>query len=299
MRTAAVIVTHNRLSILKDAIDAIKNQSVVPQDIFVINNGCTDGTEEWLNDQQGLTCVHQANKGCSDGFSKGLRIALDRQADWIWIMDDDTIPRTTALESLHRIIENNVTGKLPGFLCSRVEWLDGTPHKMNIPHISIISKHGLPFNYFDDKGALLVNACSFVSVLVNAKTVAEIGLPYKEFFIWGDDMEYTQRIIKAGYDGLYVPASVVLHKTAVNYSADLFNDDGKSKWKYSYGIRNTLFMLRRDKGLFKYFATLLKYFFVMPFRILKKRKDHKWSFIKIVWKATWDSIFFNPAIDQI
>jgi rhamnopyranosyl-N-acetylglucosaminyl-diphospho-decaprenol beta-1,3/1,4-galactofuranosyltransferase len=54
MKIIAVIVTFNRLSLLKKCISAVTQQSRKPDEIIVINNGSTDGTESWLS-QQPLT----------------------------------------------------------------------------------------------------------------------------------------------------------------------------------------------------------------------------------------------------
>lgn len=299
MNTIAVIVTHNRLALLREAVEAVHRQSSPVQGIVVINNGSTDGTREWLDAQPGLFCIHQANLGGSHGFAEGIKQAYRQHADWIWVMDDDTIPGTDALRNLLSVAGNQTIKEEIGFLCSRVEWTDGTPHYMNIPHIGIFNRQGKPFNQYDNLGALHIGSCSFVSVLVSAKAVKQCGLPYREFFIWGDDMEYTERIIRAGLIGFYIPASVVLHKTASNYSANIFTDDDKSLWKYRYGIRNSLFVVRQQKGLVSYTGKLLKHLAVIPFKLLKKRSTHRSAFIRTVWVAAWNSIFFHPQKEMV
>lgn len=298
MNIFAAIVTHNRLALLKECIESLRRQTVPLAGIVVINNGSTDGSREWLEQQPGLTCVHQENLGGSYGFAESILQSWKRQADWIWVMDDDSIPHPTALEALVQVIKSGMVYEPIGFLCSRVEWADGNPHRMNIPHISIFNKHGQPFSQYDKIGAFHVSACSFVSILVSAKAVQELGLPIRDFYIWGDDMEFTQRITRSGLLGLYVPASIVLHKTKTNYSSDIFHDDNQSIWKYRYGIRNHLFIIRQQKGFGKYFGKLLKHFFVLPVKLMKKRKDHRWLFIKTVWGAAWRSIGFTPNIEK-
>ncbi|MEX0636164.1 MAG: glycosyltransferase family 2 protein, partial [Ferruginibacter sp.] len=256
-KIAAVIVTHNRFALLQEAIQAVLDQDFPTNNIVVVNNGSTDGSTEWLKQQQGLHCIHQANLGCSAGFSAGIKKAYQLGAEWIWVMDDDSIASPTALRQLIDAV-HTIGDDRTGFICSRVEWTDGSPHLMNIPHINIFDKLGNPFNKYEKEGALLVNSCSFVSLLVNVKSVAVCGLPYRDFFIWGDDMEFTKRIIQAGFLGFYAPGSIVVHKTATNYSADIFNDDDKSIWKYKYGIRNNLFVIRKNKGRFKFLIVVLK-----------------------------------------
>ncbi len=108
-------------------------------------------------------------------------------------MDDDTIPQPSSLEKLcDKIVKNNEVG----FACSLALWSDGNVHEMNIP--SFINKTD------EQTGCQLVEQSSFVSLIVRKDIVMKIGLPYKEFFIWADDVEYTKRIIKNGYKGIFV-----------------------------------------------------------------------------------------------
>ena len=60
-----------------------------------------------------------------------------------------------------------------------------------------------------------VHHCSFVSVLIPISAVREVGLPIWQFFLYGDDCEYTNRLRKtgAGYMDL---DSIVIHKMASN-----------------------------------------------------------------------------------
>ena len=63
MQVTAVIVTYNRLELLKECIAAVKAQTYKPSFILVVNNDSTDGTTEWLNQQSDLIVIHQPNKG--------------------------------------------------------------------------------------------------------------------------------------------------------------------------------------------------------------------------------------------
>ena len=47
-------------------------------------------------------------------------------------------------------------------------------------------------------GILLAEQATFVSLFLKAGTIRAVGLPVKEFFIWGDDIEYTRRITIRG-----------------------------------------------------------------------------------------------------
>lgn len=296
MKIIAVVVTYNRLLLLKECINALQVQTIIPDEVIVVNNDSSDGTTEWLATQS-LQTINQENRGGSWGFYTGIKAAYAKGADWVWIMDDDTIPTATALEKL--LLPTSAGIKNIGYLGSKVLWNDNTPHLMNLPSISTFDVRHQPFNRWDQQGILVVNSLSFVSILVSRKAIEAVGLPIKEFFIWSDDMEYTQRISKHGFIGAYVTESIVLHKTPTNHFSDLYVDDVKNLWKYRYGIRNELVYFRLTKGDGKFWSALLKRIFIYPIRIIKKRKNHKWTFIKMVWKASFSAIGFKPTIEKV
>ncbi|TSD66985.1 glycosyltransferase [Inquilinus sp. KBS0705] len=297
LNIAAVIVTNNRLALLQEAVEALRLQTYLPTTIIVVNNDSNDGTHQWLDAQTDITVIHQQNLGGSGGFYTGIKAATANSADWIWLMDDDTICQP---DTLLRLVEKLPFVEEPvGFIGSKCIWTDGNPHLMNIPVIKNAVYKNTPFNKYDSKGLLLAEMSSFVSILINAEAVRAVGLPYKEFFIWGDDQEYTKRITNNNYLGLYCFDSLALHKTKVNYFPDFYNDTVPNLWKHSYGFRNEFFMAKQNKGLFYYSIWLIKTLIVKIYNILRIRKGDKFKFISVVLNSAWRSVFFDPKIDKI
>lgn len=293
----AVVVTYNRLNLLKMSLSSILNQNHNLKNLIVVDNASTDGTREYLKNleqkEKNIVGIYlEKNIGGSGGFYEGIKKAIELECDWVWIMDDDTIVRKNSLEKLINEVScyENI-----GFLCSKVLWNNDDVHYMNIP-FSVPLLNGNPFNQYDDK--LLVKSCSFVSVLINSEVIREIGLPYKEFFIWSDDSEYTQRITNNGYLGVYVAESIVEHHTATNYCVDLLNDEPRNYWKYFYGTRNELFLIKKENKV-KYIYNLFKNIFIIVPKIYKSKKEEKFRLANIVIKASFKSIFFNPKIDKL
>ncbi|MBU2921647.1 glycosyltransferase family 2 protein [Winogradskyella psychrotolerans] len=288
-KTCAVVVTYNRLPLLKETIEALINVGEGLDKVFVINNASTDNTHEFLSKLTKENALieeylMEENLGGSGGFYMGIKHAYDKGYDYIWIMDDDSIVTPDSLlplKTAFKEVEN------VGFCCSKVVWTDGDAHKMNIPEVSRMNDNKISF--FADPGYVNVNSCSFVSVLIHRDIVKEVGYPYKDFFIWFDDVEYTKRIIKKGYKGLFSEKSIVIHKTLTNYAVDLYNCEKKDFWKMKYGIRNRTFMLKKHKD----YAMLLLYTLRSFYRALT-RKNNKLEAFSIAVVQVFKGLRFNP-----
>lgn len=296
-----VVVTYNRLELLRENLEALRGQTRPLDKIVIVDNCSTDGTSQYLEQFEGndrfRVIRFPANLGGSAGFSRGIREAVGEGCDWIWIMDDDTIPRPDALEQLAlrtKIVENT------GFLASKVVWKDGASHLMNLPTVRTFFQSGsekIPFNAFSGQGALLIGSCSFVSVLVNARAVRKAGLPYSEFFIWGDDAEFTDRIVRSGFYGMYVDRSVVLHKTAENYTSDLLTAPDQVAWKFFYEFRNSMFLKRRRKKAFVLFYLSMLNKRRKCLWLIGKRKSGQKAFRKAIVDGFRAGLRFRPEIE--
>lgn len=324
-----VVVTYNRKELLLKCLEALTSQSKSVDAICIIDNASTDGTPQLLlnkgfikelppehisgiwessseisNKRKGdvaVSCpisIHYVrmviNEGGAGGFHEGLKNAYTKGYDFAWVMDDDTIP---TYDSLERLIDIGLEQDHVGFVCSNVLWSDDTPHRMNIPQIKPFVQD-VPFNrYISTHGLVCVEACSFVSVLIHRDAIKIVGYPIKEFFIWGDDIEYTRRITRQGYLGLLNPMSVVYHMTPDNYCVDLATDAVKNTWKHGYGIRNKVFMLRQERG-YAYIPYLIYNLVHDLFRVLIVRKSDRSAFLKMLIKSYFRGLFFSPEITR-
>lgn len=293
MKIAAVVVTYNRLALLKECIDAISRQTYQVSSTIVVNNASTDGTTEFLqnlDNKQLVVKTFEKNIGGAAGFAEGIAIATRMGADAIWIMDDDTIPHTDALDNLVRILDSKED---IGFVNSKVVWTDGNIHQMNIPG----------YVHHNDLGGGLyaVRSSSFVSLLVPSKVVREVGLPYREFFIWVDDAEFTSRIVKAGYKGYLVTSSVVVHKTATNYGASIRTATPETAWKFYYYMRNGMFASRGEKPWIVWFFKYLNHLRLDIHRTKNMDSELRTVLKKNLWRGFVDGLTFSPQkefVDQ-
>ena len=260
MKIAAVVVTYNRLELLKKCVSALRNQTRKLDEIIVVNNSSTDGTYEWLNEQTDLTIITQDNSGSAGGQYTGIKKAFLNNSAWIWCLDTDIIVNKNALEVLlkHTLLDD------VGFLSSLVLDKENEVSFINLPYLSN-SPDKIISNIYK-LNLLPILSSSFGSLLVNSDAVEVVGYPAKNFFIWGDDVEYTFRMIKAGFNGYLVPDSIVTHVQPENLKNPFITmklGDLKSK----FAIRNTVFtIIEKNKLLNR--GILYRYASVINFLVI-------------------------------
>ena len=184
MKVYVFIVTYNRLSLLKKTINSLRKQTYPIYNLCVINNGSTDGTYEWLLEQQDLTVIHQENLGGAGGFSRGVQYAYEDGADWIWMLDDDVYPESNCLEQLLKYKEHSLCLQSARYFSDGIYVPWGYRYDLSRDFEEKISADNYKKEFFS------VNTGCFEGMLIHRSIVAKIGYPDKRFFITSDDRMY-------------------------------------------------------------------------------------------------------------
>lgn len=296
MRIAAIIVTYNRKEMLLQCLNHILSGSVVPS-IIVVDNNSTDDTAAAMAPyiaSNGVVYFNTgANLGGAGGFNYGIRKAAELGFDYLWIMDDDTLPSETALEKL--LEADQTLNHNYGWLSSVALWTDGRECRMNRPKL-------LKAFYEDihllKQGIIRAEQATFVSLFFSREIVCKAGLPIKDFWIWGDDIEYTRRLsVRMKYPCYVVGQSVVVHAMKENSGSNIATDRVERIDRYNLAFRNENFLYRQEgiKGFCYYFAKCGKNILCALFRA----KDHRFKRAGIVIKQFVLGFFFNPKVEQI
>lgn len=292
-KTAVIVVTYNRKEYLLKCIKALQLQSCTDRDVFIIDNASTDGTKEaiqsFIIDNSVFYYNTGKNLGGAGGFNYGMRVAAELGYELLWIMDDDCIPESNALEQLINA-HNRLNGDY-GFLSGVAYWRDGSICNMNIQKVSLkekISNYGEPL--------VPVIMATFVSLMVKSSTVKEMGLPIKEFFIWSDDLEYTRRISRK-YKSYVVTDSRVLHDMQSNAKVNIVTELPERLNRYSYMYRNEVFVYRREgiKGWIYLFERVAFHLAKIIFLAKSDRKNK----ISVVLKSFIKGLSFKPDIEYL
>ncbi|MBM2814490.1 MAG: putative glycosyltransferase [Ignavibacteria bacterium] len=233
LKIASIVVTYNRLELLKKVISSLKSQTRKLDKIIVVNNSSTDGTEQWLATEVDVFVVNQANTGSSGGQYTGVKTAFELGYDWIWVMDDDVAPDPDCLENLLVDIEpDEVRAPFRYNLKGEPMFLEVASINLKNPFRSIWQEIIKPGDISFEK--IPVQSVTFEGPIFHRSIVEKIGYPEKSFFIFADDTDYSIRALK-------VHAKIFLiTKAKLRRLLPEFKEIGRFDWKYFYMIRNII-----------------------------------------------------------
>ena len=288
----AVVVTYNRKDLLEECLRCLMAQTEPGLSILVVDNASSDGTAALLApmaaDGRILYENTGANLGGAGGFQHGVRRAVQMGYEYLWLMDDDSMPAPDALEKL-MASARELDGF--GYLSGLTRWTDGSLCRMNVQrdlklgNIRDFSPRRIPSG-----------AATFVSLLVPSKVVREVGLPIGAFFIWADDLEYTRRISRR-YPCYVISDSVTVHKCQTNNGGNIATDVPERIGRYRYAYRNEVYLYRREgaRGI----ARLLLRTPLHILRVLTKSRSRRLARIRIILGGTLRGLSFDPPVEYV
>ena len=247
MKSVAVIVTHNRIDLLKECLDCVNSQEIPFSRIIVVDNHSSDGTKEYLDkigDPRYIVIHSEKNLGGAGGFSLGLQEAQKDDYDWILILDDDAMISPDYMKIL---IEAGEKHKDVPALCGSV-YAQGEidlTHRRRVGNKLIFSEQSVDAKEYQ-KDEFYCDTVTFCGLLMRGSAFRKYGIPIKEYFIWCDDTEYCLRMYKNGERMLTVPKAVLNHRTT--RSENKGNILMRIEWKSYYGYRNRYDATKRHIG---------------------------------------------------
>jgi len=217
MRVLAHIHTFNDADIIDRTIASVLKQTRPVDDILVVDNASADATLDQPSLTNATVVRHQANLGTSGAIGTGMRFALERDYDWIWIFDADSIPAPDALEKLLALYES-----WPRSLQVEVGFVACLPCSGDgrvFFHGTVFTRHG--FTRCRPVPDARYYPCQFTlwsGCLYRVPAVRKIGVPNPDYVLdWGET-EYGYRMMKGGYTGL-LHQDAILHHNIRGYAS--------------------------------------------------------------------------------
>ncbi|MDD5043058.1 MAG: glycosyltransferase family 2 protein [Patescibacteria group bacterium] len=219
MKVYIIIVTYNAEKYLPDCLGSIFSN--LPEDkevkVLVIDNNSTDGTVKFIKEKypEAILIESRENLGFAGGNNIGIKRALDDGADYIYLLNQDTIVEKGWLGEAIKVAEaDQGAGAVQSLLLLHPE-----RERINSWGNEI---HFLGFGYAGGYRQLNhsnlklevkeITYPSGAAVLIKAGVLKEVGLFNPLFFMYHEDLDLGWRMRLGGFKILLAPNSVVCHK---------------------------------------------------------------------------------------
>ncbi|MEI8047618.1 MAG: glycosyltransferase [Bacteroidota bacterium] len=245
MKLSVIIVSYNVKHFLEQCLHSVHSAITgIETEIYVVDNASVDGSVKMVKEKfPGVKCIaNQDNQGFAKANNQAIRQSV---GEYVLLLNPDTI------------VETDTFAKIIGFMDSHadagglgVKMVDGTgrflpesKRGLPTPTVAFYKIFGLArlfpksktFNkyhlgYLDKDKTHQVEILAGAFMLVRKSVLDQVGLLDEAFFMYGEDIDLSYRIIKAGYHNYYYPETRIIHykgestkKGSLNYVFVFYN----------------------------------------------------------------------------
>ena len=260
-KVVIVILNWNGKNLTAECLESLMEIDYCNYKILLVDNGSTDGSQEYFRDRYPeIELVENGeNLGFAEGSNVGVRRAMDCQADYVLLLNNDTITHERFLSELVRAAEYD-SGI--GFVGPKIYFYDchgqrdiiacaGGRINLWIGKARNIGVREKDTGQYED--TKIVDWMPGTCLLARRDVIQRIGLLDSTFFAYMEDIDWCVRGRRAGYTSAFVPKAKIWHKVSAS--------GGALRYRY-YFTRNQFWLMKKHASGKQYLSFLVYYFFV-------------------------------------
>lgn len=242
-----IIVNYNGSKDTLACLDSIKNITYKNYKVIVVDNGSSEDKNilsDTISDENIQLILLNKNIGFSAGNNVGIRYALNQGADYIVLLNNDTVVEPDFLTNAICRMQKNNNEKI-GILIGKIFYFS-SPHKVWYAGGEVTKLLSRVLHYDTDDDSIsteerYVNYATGCYYCIPSSVIKIAGELPEEYFLYCEDTDYSTAVINNGYRILYYPQSVIYHK--VNGSTGSNSD----LYKY-YTTRNKFYYIKKYRS---------------------------------------------------
>lgn len=256
-KVIVILVNYNSLIHTKECIRSIKKSTYENIEIIVVDNDSEENCQELSDEISDVVLIrNKENLGFAAANNIGIDYALQSGAEFILLLNNDTVVADDCIEELVNCSEDNsrngiVTGKILNYYERDLIWYAGGDISYRKGDAVIYGFGKKDTGQYD-----LPRICTFASgccMLIPREIANDIRIQ-EDYFLYYEDSDYCVRIVEDNKKIYYCPRAVIFHKESVSTN--------KFSYIYSYYFaRNRLLFIRKNiKPVIRvvpYIATIL------------------------------------------
>lgn len=226
---------------LLNLLTELRQQIRLPDEVIVVDNASQDGTESLVRTRHPEVIYTRLaeNLGSAGGYYAGIKRAAE-SSDFIYTLDDDVCLWPTTLASIvdgYYRLAGSLTTKIGAVRSVWKGYPGDSPTELEI--------------------------CPWRGTLFKTSAVREAGPPSPDFFLYGEDLEYSLRLKKIGYRFYWIPASICQEGRRPRDGKSRTSLLGKTHVRYQepfrlyYAFRNEVYIWITYKRLLKLLHTFM------------------------------------------
>ncbi|HHS95872.1 MAG TPA: glycosyltransferase family 2 protein [Phaeodactylibacter sp.] len=288
-----VLLNWNQYSLTAQCIRSLQNLQYKDYQILVIDNASSDNSADLLQRDFGHQIKlirNQENLGFAKGNNIGIEHALAQKAQYIMVINNDTVVDSDFLEPLLQTIKSSstiavVTPKIYFMHQPRTIWAAGGEINWHLGIAHSRGKGQKDSGQFDRQEP--VDYATGCAMLFSRASLEKVGLFDDSYFAYFEDADWCVRAKKQGFQIVYVPESKIWHVAGASTRKNK-KKPGKrtSPSVYYLNARNNLWFIKRHTtGLIR-FTALISYVFrylllyMGAFLLLRR-----WKKANAIWKG--------------
>ena len=227
MKLSVIIVSYKVRFYIEQCLHSLfRAVDGIETEVYIVDNHSDDGSVEYLT--QKFPDVNIISRNRNLGFSRANNIAIRQcSGDYVLLLNPDTIVGENALDEVVAFMDAHPKAGGVGVCMLKV---DGTPAMESrrgfpTPLTAFYKMSGLCarfpksrrfghyyMGYLPWSSAERIEVISGAFCMVRHEALDKIGLLDEDFFMYGEDIDLSYRLLKGGYENWYVPARILHYK---------------------------------------------------------------------------------------
>ena len=267
-KVTIVVLNWNGLTDTCECLESVRVITYPNYQTVIIDNGSSGDDVQILQERFGDSThliANERNLGFAGGCNIGIRCALGRGANYILLLNNDTVVDPAFLSALVQAAEKIPDG---ASFCPKICYFD-RPRVLQSTGGRVSPWTGRAWQVGRDRpdegGHYDVEERDYADgacMLIRRSALERVGLLDEEYFAYWEETDWCDRAREEGLKSYYVPTSRVWHKAARSQAPD-------AEYHYLYR-RNAFLFLRKRKAPLHLLSAVALYLFVFgPFYLIR------------------------------
>ncbi len=239
MKLSIIIVNYNVQHFLEQCLHSVfKALKNIETEIFVVDNNSVDGSIAMLKTKFPQVKLIENKKNTGFSYANNQAIKLSK-GEYILLLNPDTVVEEDTFEKIMAFMDTHTDGGGLGvkMLDGKGNFLPESKRGLPTPAVAFFKIFGFSrlfpkskiagryhLGFLDKDKIHEVDVLSGAFMLLRKSVLDKVGLLDETFFMYGEDIDLSYRIILAGFKNYYFPETRIIHykgestrKSSVNY----------------------------------------------------------------------------------